>query len=172
MNSKINTINFFLFYPQHFIKIIRTDRNSAIDIIKNSLQKEYDYNYICKGNIIDPNKTFNEIELRNGELIVVTKKKSNELTNNDYKFLQITKKNDLERKILVLTNKKMRNEIFHLRDIRVFKQEGSSKLYRKLSRKLYLQQSKKDDDDQVFNDLEINYEPSATPCTDAMPILW
>ena len=27
-------------------------------------------------------------------------------------------------------------------------------------------------EDQKNNNLEINYEPSSAPCTDAMPILW
>ena len=167
-----NEFKLILYYPQYFVKMIKTSKNSSINCLKKSLPTNCEYNFITNGSIVDPDKTFDEIGLKNGQLVVVTKKLSNEFTDNDNNFIKITSDSAFENKIRLFTNKKTRNEIFHLRDVRIFRQEGNIKSYRKLSRNMFLQQSKKNDDDPELNDVEINYDPSSMPCSDAMPIWW
>lgn len=165
-------INFILVYPKRFIKIIKANKNLAVRAIKRSLPINIEYNIIIKGNLVDQNKTFNEIGMQDGEVIVVTKKQSNGLNELDKRIIQITKKDDFEQKMRIFTNKKTKNEVDRLKDIRIYRQEGSLKLQRKIARKMYLKQLKNDDDGQCLNDLKTEYEPLPTPCTDAMPILW
>ena len=129
------------------------------------------YTYIYNGNIINSDLTFNDIGIKNEQLLIAIKKEQEKFNEMDYKWIELSCDPTFGNSLHLFSNKQTKREFNRLKDLRNIKIEGSLKLYKKFSHKLYLQKSA-ESENPIFNDLEINYEPSATPCTEAMPILW
>lgn len=171
MESKVSfeQIRIFFYVPGCFLKSIRI---SPIAKIKNLMCTDDGlYTYIYNGNIMDSDLTFNDAGISDGKILVAIKKELSQFNNLDFNLVKLSMNKSAEFKLNILSNNETKLEYNRLNDLRNIKVEGSLKLYRKLSRKLYFQ-SIETTEDQKNNNLEINYEPSSTPCTDAMPILW
>lgn len=165
-NLDSHQIKIFLCVPQQFVKTVKINANSSI----GSLMQNDEYKYIFNGNIVRSDLNFNDIGTTNGNLFVAFKN-GQEHVISDNQWIKLSNDSSFESKLHSLASKRTKTEYFRLRDIRNMKIEGSLKLYRKMSHKLYMKQLKKDED-QVNFDFNINYEPPSEPCEDEMPILW
>lgn len=164
-------VNIFFWVPNKFIKSICINKKTKINYLMKFFHDDSSYTYIYNGNIVNSELTFKDAGISNGKIIIAIKKETTDFNDIVFKWINLTLNKSMEAKLSMMANKQTRMEFSRLQDIKNLKVEGSLKLHRKLSRKLFLQ-SLKAEDNLLDTDLQINYEPSSTPCTEAMPILW
>lgn len=164
-----NQVKIFFCVPHSFVKSIKVNKNSRV---KSLMEKHHiNCDLIFNGSIICPDLTFQEIGISNGNVIVACKKEQGKMNSSLVQWINLSKDSTFENRLNSLSNKRMKNEYYRIRDIRNMKVEGSTKLYRKLIQKYYSKNSQ-EIENSIENDYEVNYEPSTMPCTDAMPVKW
>lgn len=174
MNQNIipDRVKIYFCVPYCFVKLIDITRNFKIGNFMKIFNVEGIYTYIYNGNIINSELTLNQIGISNGNIIVAIKKNANENNDEHLKWIKLSQNNLLEDKFKIITNKVSKHELYRLKDMKNYKVEGSLKLYRKFTRRMYLNNLKKKEEDQTIFNFKMNYEPLSAPCTEAMPILW
>lgn len=172
--SQINNqywIKIFFCVPNKFLKSILININTKISYLMKIFHDDNDYTYIYDGNILNSELSLKSAGISNEKLIIAIKKESKDIKNEALNWKNLSMKKDIENKLRSLPSKQAKVEYCRIQDLKITKTEGSLKLYQRLTRKLY-QQNLKKEDQQINTNIYINYEPSPRPCTDAMPILW
>lgn len=174
MNQNIisDRVKIYFCVPYCFVKLIEIIPNFKIGNLMKIFNAEGIYTYIYNGNIINSELTLNQIGISNGNIIVAIKKNANENNDEHLKWIKLSQNNLLEDKFKIITNKVSKHELYRLKDLKNYKVEGSLKIYRRFTRRMYLNNLKKKEEDQTKCNLKLNYEPLSAPCTEAMPILW
>ena len=169
-NNHCNVIHIFIYVPHHFWRRVIVKNDSKIRILNNILRNNTN-TFIYKGNIIDSESTFEEIDISDGTLIVAIKNPTNFVNEEIIKWIRLTNDSYFENKVKVLSNKKLKREQSRIKDIRYMKLEGNFQMYKNHSHRMFLK-NKVEKNSSLTDDLNINYHPLLKPSTDAMPIIW
>lgn len=169
-NNHFNEVHILLYVPHHFWRRVIVKKDSKMRILNNILKNNTN-TFIYKGNIIDSESTFEEINILDGTFIVAIKNPTNFVNEEIIKWIRLTNDSYFENKVKVLSNKKLKREQSRIKDIRYMKLEGNCQMYKKHSHRMFLNQ-RVEKNISLDVDLNTNYLPLITPSTDAMPIIW
>lgn len=166
-------LSFYLCDPSCFWKTIIINKKSKFELVKTVLPKDYDYTFVFKGEIINPNRSFEDVGVKNGNTIIVIKHEKNKEKSIDSKWIKLSMDTAFDKKLQILSNKGSKGEYDRLSDIRQMKYEGSLKIYKTRMHKKYIYTMEESKEES-----EIKYNPNhgyvrpTSPCTEKMPVMW
>lgn len=165
-----NTYNLFVCVPNHFIKRVKVHGSSQISILNVLFQKEKKL-FICKGQILVNESTFESNSINSNDYIVALTK--NDQPSFEYeimKWLQSTKDPELFReKITKHKNSSISLEEARLRDLRARRLEQKKYfVIRRMGRRF------EHSGISPYRDipLSIEYDTYDEPNSKPLPVLW
>lgn len=171
--EQTNKMNIYVLQPFSRIRHIKLNPNESISVLNQLYQP--DSTYIHKGKILDINKSFLFYRINNESKIVnISPVMAKSNPNFIEKWLKITSDaENFEKKIETSINKKNRNEIARLKDMKLNKCELRKKhlgayLTKCVNRKV--NECLINDNDQPS--LKIDFESIDSPSCNPLPVLW
>lgn len=171
--SSLNQIYIYVIVPLTRVSHIKLNPNNSISVLNQVYQPNS--MYIFNGKILDIQKSFVYYRICSENKIVnISQSMLKKDPNIVEKWMKLTSdKENFEKKVDTSINKKNRNEIARLRDMKFIKCE-----FKKKHLGSYLQKFHAKKTNNIFEyekedlNLNLDYEKTDSPSCEALPILW
>lgn len=179
MNQKNEQRNLIIYFyiPNKCLKKIKVIKYVYIKLLLTFINENTnEYIFIYDGTVVNSKSTFDDIGIKNGEVLIALKNNNNmdDINSNinlSSKMKKLTKDPNFETKLKLIMNKNIRYETERIKDMQFKKIEGNSNLYRKKIKNYYSTKGKQNKDQKDLN-LNTNYQPLPKPSEEEMPIIW
>ena len=122
-------ISILLHQPAYKTRILNINRTYPISVLNKFYQQNS--TYILNGEILDINKSFSEYQITDRSIIVIISPKMAKYVSNSIdNFIQMSKDEHFQQKIMIQTNKNNKQEVARIRDIRLMKNEMKRKIFK------------------------------------------